>query len=87
MHLETRLIRALIGHASGSSALLITGQSRPWSDRYHLSVFNDFQHSSTRFNISGLAALKRLEQLAAVTFRTSLEGRSTHSVGRELLES
>ena len=30
--------------------------------------------------------LKRVEQLAAVTFRTSLEGRSTRSVGRELLD-
>ncbi len=29
--------------------------------------------------------LKRVEQLSAVTFRTSLEGRSTRSVGRESL--
>ena len=29
--------------------------------------------------------LKRVEHLSAVTFRTSLEGRSTRSVGRESL--
>ena len=33
-------------------ARLIMGPSRPWSDRYLFSVFNDFQHPSTRFNTS-----------------------------------
>jgi hypothetical protein len=30
--------------------------------------------------------LKRIEPLSPVTFRTSLEGRSTRSVGREMLD-
>ena len=61
---------------------LIMGQSRPWSDRYLFSPFNGFQRLSTR---ALPAALKRVELLSAVTFRTSLEGRSTRSVGREFL--
>jgi hypothetical protein len=61
---------------------LIMGQSRPWSDRYLFSPFNGFQQLSTR---ALPAALKRVELLSAVTFRTSLEGRSTRSVGREFL--
>ena len=68
------------------------GQSRPWSDRYLFSAFNASQQLSIRFNtlqrdstLERLAVLKRVEQLSAVTFRTSLEGRSTRSVGRESL--
>jgi hypothetical protein len=68
------------------------GQSRPWSDRYLFSAFNASQRLSTLFNtlqldstLEELAVLKRVEHLSAVTFRTSLEGRSTRSVGRELL--
>ena len=41
---------------------------------------NTLQHDST---LEELAVLKRLEQLSAVTFRTSLEGRSTRSGWRE----
>jgi hypothetical protein len=74
-------------------AIMIVGQSRPWSDRDIFSVFNASQRLSTLFNtlqrdstLEELAVLKRVEQLAAVTFRTSLEGRSTRSVGRELLD-
>jgi hypothetical protein len=70
--------------------LLIMGPSRPWSDRYLFLASNAFQQLSIRFNTlqhpstpGGLAVLKRVEQLAAVTFRTSLEGRSTRSDGRE----
>ena len=73
-------------------AITIMGQSRPWSDRYLFSVFNASQRLSTLFNtlqrdstLERLAVLKRVEHLSAVTFRTSLEGRSTRSVGRESL--
>ena len=45
-------------------------------------TFNTVQHPSTP---EILAVLKRVEHLSAVTFRTSLEGRSTRSGGRELL--
>jgi hypothetical protein len=61
-------------------AIMIMGQSRPWSDRYLFSAFNAFQRLSTS---ALLAMLKRVELLSAVAFRTSLEGRSTRSVGRE----
>jgi hypothetical protein len=44
------------------------------------TLFNILQRDST---LEGLAVLKRVEHLSAVTFRTSLEGRSTRSVGRE----
>src|ERR1700724_3195747 len=73
-------------------AIMIMGPSRPWSDRYLFSAFNASQQLSIRFNTlqrhstpERLAVLKRVEQLAAVTFRTSLEGRSTRSGGWELL--
>jgi hypothetical protein len=76
--------------ANGSLELFVMGQSRPWSDRYLFSGFNASQRLSIRFNnlqhdstLEGLAVLKRVEHLSAVTFRTSLEGRSTDSVGRE----
>src|SRR5580692_6152010 len=66
------------------------GPSRPWSDRYLFLGFNASQRLSIRFNSlqhystsERLTVLKRVEQLSAVTFRTSLEGRSTPSVGRE----
>src|ERR1700692_2794533 len=71
-------------------AIAIMGQSRPWSDRYLFSVFNASQQLSIRFytlqhpsTTERLTVLKRVEQLSAVTFRTSLEGRSTRSGGRE----
>ena len=71
-------------------AVSTMGPSRPWSDRYLFSVFNAFQQLSIRFNTlqhdstsAILTVLKRVEQLTAVTFRTSLEGRSTRSGGRE----
>jgi hypothetical protein len=71
-------------------AIMIMGPSRPWSDRYLFSAFNASQQLSIRFNtlqrhstLGGLAVLKPVEPLSAVTFRTSLEGRSTRSVGRE----
>ena len=71
-------------------AVSTMGPSRPWSDRYLFSVFNASQQLSIRFNnlqhdstSERLTVLKRVEQLSAVTFRTSLEGRSTRSVGRE----
>jgi hypothetical protein len=74
--------------------IMIIGPSRPWSDRYLFSAFNASQQLSTLFNTlqrhstpERLAVLKRVEHLSAVTFRTSLEGRSTRSVGRELLEA
>jgi hypothetical protein len=63
-------------------ALVIMGQPPPWSDRYLFSAFNALQRLSTP---AILAVLKRVELLSAVTFRISLEGRSTLSVGRELL--
>jgi hypothetical protein len=75
-----------MSHGKGWLAFFITGQSRPWSDRYLFSVFNSIQHLSTAFNNRGLAALKGVEHYPEVTFRTSLEGRSTRSVGRELLD-
>ena len=58
-------------------ALVIMGQSLPWSDRYLFLAFNGFQCEGyyRRGNT--------LNSLCAVTFRTSLEGRSTRSVGRE----
>jgi len=75
-------------------SITITGPSRPWSDRYLFSAFNASQHLSTAFNSfqrhstpERLAVLKRVEPFSAVTFRTSLEGRSTRSVGRESLGS
>jgi hypothetical protein len=46
------------------------------------TTFNTLQHDST---LEKLAVLKRVEHLSAVTFRTSLEVRSTRSGGRELL--
>ena len=75
-----------IAFANSWLVALVMGQSRPWSDRYLFSVFNASQQPSTPFNTHRVAVLKRVEQLAAVTFRTSLEGRSTRSVGRELLD-
>jgi len=75
-------------------AIMIVGQSRPWSDRDLFSVFNASQRLSILFNnlqrlstSERLAALKRVEHLPAVTFRTSLEERSTRSGGWELLEA
>jgi hypothetical protein len=59
------------------------GPSRPWSDRYLFSALNAFERLSTR---EVLTTLKRVEQLVAVTFRTSLEGRSTRGGGWELLD-
>ena len=64
-------------------AITIMGPSRPWSDRYLFSAFNDFHHLNS--TLERLAVFKRVEHLSAVTFRTSLEGRSTRSVGRESL--
>jgi hypothetical protein len=61
-------------------AIMIIGQSRPWSDRYPFSTLNRFQPLLTW---KVLTVLKRAELLFPVTFRTSLEGRSTRSVGRE----
>src|ERR1700736_3354831 len=40
---------APIGVAGGSSALLIVGQSRSWSDRHLFSAFNASQQLSIRF--------------------------------------
>jgi len=81
-----------IAFANSWLVALVMGQSRPWSDRYLFSAFNASQRLSTLFNtlqldstLEELAVLKRVEHLSAVTFRTSLEGRSTRSVGRELL--
>jgi hypothetical protein len=63
-------------------ARMIMGPSRPWSDRYLFSTLNGVQQLS----MSMLPPTsKRVELLPAVTFRTSLEGRSTRSVGRESL--
>ena len=59
---------------------IIMGPSRPWSDRYLFSALNAFQRLSMW---EVLTALKRVELLSPVTFRISLEGRSTRSVGRE----
>jgi hypothetical protein len=82
-----------IAFANSWLVALVMGQSRPWSDRYLFSAFNASQQLSTLFNtlqqdstLEELGVLKRVEQLSAVTFRTSLEGRSTRSVGRELLD-
>ena len=44
------------------------------------------QRLSTDLNASPLTMLKRVEHLSAVTFRISLVGRSTRSVGRESLD-
>jgi hypothetical protein len=81
-----------IAFANSWLVALVMGQSRPWSNRYLFSAFNASQRLSTLFNtlqldstLEELAVLKRVEHLSAVTFRTSLEGRSTRSVGRELL--
>src|SRR5262249_48222745 len=54
-------------------AKMIMGPSRPWSDRYLFSALNAFQRLSMW---EVLTALKRVELLSPVTFRTSLEGRS-----------
>jgi integrase len=56
------------------------GPSRPWSDRYLFFPFNYLQRLLTR---EVLTTLKGIEPLSPVIFRTSLEGRSTRSVGRE----
>jgi hypothetical protein len=84
------LVLKPIDVSNGSLPRFIRGQSRPWSDGYLFSVFNASQQLSIRFNnlqhdstTKRLTVLKRVEQLSAVTFRTSLEGRSTRSVGRE----
>jgi hypothetical protein len=50
------------------------------------TTFNTVQHLQLDSTLEELAVLKRVEHLSAVTFRTSLEGRSTRSVGRELLD-
>jgi hypothetical protein len=63
-------------------AKMIMGQSRPWSDRYLFSALNAIQRLKTP---PMLTMLKRVEHLSAVTLRTSLEGRSMHSVERESL--
>ena len=61
-------------------AIMIMGPSRPWSDRYLFFPLNYLRRLS-RWKV--LTALKRVEDLSPVTFRTSLGGRSTRSVGRE----
>ena len=58
-------------------ALVIMGQSRPWSDHYLFLALNGLQRG--RYYRRG----KTLNSLRAVTLRTSLEGRSARSVGRE----
>src|ERR1700724_713571 len=77
-------------HFAMLQAITSMGPSRPWSDRYLFLGFNASQQLSIRFNSlqrystsERLTVLKRVEQFAAVTLRTSLEGRSTRSVGRE----
>jgi hypothetical protein len=42
-----------------SLALMLMGQSRPWSDRYLFSVFNNFQHPSVSFTTQHLIRSKR----------------------------
>src|ERR1700676_383540 len=71
-------------------SITITGPSRPWSDRYLFLAFSASPQLSIRFNNlqrdsarGRLTVLKRFEHLSAVTFRTSLEGRSTRRGGRE----
>ena len=73
------LLLGVISIFAMTLALLIMGQSRPWSDRYLFLAFNGLhcEHHYRRGNT--------LNSLRAVTFRTSLEGRSTRSVGRESL--
>ena len=73
------LLLGVISIFAMTLALVIMGQSRPWSDRYLFLAFNGFQ--CERYYRCG----NTLNSLAAVTFRTSLEGRSTRSVGRESL--
>ena len=63
-----------MSHGKGWLALLITGQSRPWSDRYLFSVFNSIQHLSTAFNTRGLAALKRVEHYPQLPSEPPLKG-------------
>jgi hypothetical protein len=58
--------------------IMMVGLSR--SDRYLFSLLNAFQRLSTW---NALTALKRVELLTFVTFRTSLEGRPMRSIGRE----
>src|SRR5271165_7559217 len=77
-------------HFSMLQAITSMGPSRPWSDRYLFLGFNASQQLSIRFNSlqrystsERITVLKRVEQLSAATFRTSLEGRSTRSGGRE----
>jgi len=60
-------------------AKMIIGPSRPWSDRYLFFPFNYRQRLST-WRV--LTASKRIKLLSPVTFRTSLGGRATRSVGR-----
>jgi hypothetical protein len=55
-------------------APVLMGQSQPWSDRYLFSLFNDFQHHSTRFNTSELATLKRVEHYPQLPSERPLKG-------------
>ena len=80
------LVLKPIDVSNGPLPRFVMGQSRPWSDRYLFSVFNASQQLSIRFNnlqhdstSERLTVLKRVEQLSAVTFRTSLEGRYVFS--------
>jgi hypothetical protein len=78
--LSTELVTGSIPIFAMSLAIVIMGPSRPWSDRYLFLPFNYLQRLSTW---KVLTTLKGIEPLSPVTFRTSLGGRSTRSVGRE----
>src|SRR5260370_4107150 len=80
--LPTELATGVIAIFAMLLAIMIIGPSRPWSDRYLFLPFNYLQRLSTW---EVLTTLKGIEPLSPVTFRTSLEGRSTRSVVREAL--
>ena len=77
-----------MSHGKGWLALLITGQSWPWSDRYLFSVFNASQQLSIRFNnlqhdsTSGrLTVLKRVEHYPQLPSEPPLKGGRREAAG------
>jgi hypothetical protein len=80
--LPTELANTVVAIFAMLVAKMIMGPSRPWSDRYLFRPFNYLQRLSTW---EVLMTLKGIEPLSLVTFRTSLEGRLMHSIGRESL--
>jgi hypothetical protein len=79
-HDITGLVTCVIPVFAMLLAKTIMGPSRPWSDGYLFSALNGLPTALSAADASNVKT--RLGPLASY-LRTSLEGRSTRSVGRE----